>query len=88
MPISRHSQNILHSPTHAASISIASEHPAASRARVALIGNVTVFTDVNTTPERERIQACYLEKHRDARWWIPGPREPHVVRTSITFVHP
>ena len=87
MPISRHSQNILRSPSHAASISIGSEKLAANRPRVALIGNVTVYTDVNTTPERERIQACYLEKHRDARWWIPGPREPHVVCGISCFVN-
>lgn len=86
MPISRHSQNILRSPSHTASISITGEHPAANRARVSLIGSVTRFPGVNETPEREMIQACYLEKHRDARWWIPGPREPHVVRGIYTFL--
>lgn len=79
MPISRHSQNILKSPTHSAAISIWSEHPAASRARVALIGNVTIFEDVDNIPEREAIESCYIEKHPDARRWVPGPREPHVV---------
>lgn len=79
MPISRHSQNVLHSPGHAASISIGSAHPAASRARVALIGNVTVFRELALTPERERIEACYIAQHPDARWWLPGPREPHIV---------
>jgi len=78
LPISRHSQNVLHSPTHAASISIGDEHPTASRARVSLLGNITLFQDLNATPDREAIQACYLEKHPDARWWLPGPREPHV----------
>ncbi|EKM54482.1 uncharacterized protein PHACADRAFT_258359 [Phanerochaete carnosa HHB-10118-sp] len=78
MPISRHSQNILHSPTHAASISIGPEHPAASRARVALIGNVTIFTDLHSAPERERIEACYVAQHPDARHWLPGPHEPHI----------
>ena len=79
LPISRHSQNILNSPTHAASISVWSERPAASRPRVSLIGNVTLFTDLNETPEREAIQACYIAQHPDARWWLPGPREPHIV---------
>lgn len=83
MPISRHSQNVLHSPGHAASISIGSAHPAASRARVALIGNVTVFQELALTPERERIEACYIAQHPDARWWLPGPREPHIVRRRL-----
>ncbi|KIP10884.1 hypothetical protein PHLGIDRAFT_84302 [Phlebiopsis gigantea 11061_1 CR5-6] len=78
MPISRHSQNILQSPTHAASISIGSEHPAASRARVALMGNVTIFQDIHATPEIARIQSCYLSKHPDARHWLPGPKAPHI----------
>ncbi|KAI9062874.1 hypothetical protein FKP32DRAFT_1612125 [Trametes sanguinea] len=78
LPISRHSQNILHSPTHAASISIWSDRPSASRPRVSLIGNVTVFPDLRLTPDLARIQACYLDHHPDARWWLPGPREPHV----------
>ncbi|KAI0081231.1 hypothetical protein K474DRAFT_1656712 [Panus rudis PR-1116 ss-1] len=78
LPISRHSQNILQSPTHAASISVGSEHPTASRPRVAFMGNVTVFRSLNDTPNKEEIQSCYLEKHPDARWWLPGPKEPHI----------
>ncbi|KAI0344655.1 hypothetical protein BDW22DRAFT_1412427 [Trametopsis cervina] len=78
MPISRQSQNVLKSPTSSASISILSERPAASRARVSLIGNVTVYKDLETAPDREAIQSCYLEKHPDARIWVPGPDEPHV----------
>ncbi|GJE92227.1 pyridoxamine 5'-phosphate oxidase-domain-containing protein [Phanerochaete sordida] len=78
MPIARHSQNVLRSPTHAAAISIGPAHPAASRARVALIGNVTVFADLAAAPERARIEACYLAAHPDARHWLPGPREPHI----------
>ena len=79
MPISRHSQNILRSPAHAASISIGSAHPAASRARVSLIGNVTIYEDLHATPDRDRIEACYVARHPDARWWLPGPNEPHIV---------
>ncbi|KAK7687061.1 hypothetical protein QCA50_009561 [Cerrena zonata] len=78
LPISRHSQNILHSPTSSASLSIGSDHPTASRPRVALIGNVTVFSSLEETPDRDEIEACYITKHPDARWWLPGPREPHV----------
>lgn len=83
MPISRHTQNVLQSPTHSASISIGSEHPAASRARVALMGNVTIFQDIHATPERDTIQSCYLAKHPDARRWLPGPEAPHIVRSSV-----
>lgn len=82
MPISRHSQNVLHSPVHAASLTVASASPAASRPRVSLLGNVTVFPVLGDTPELAAIQACYLAQHPDARWWLPGPREPHVVSTS------
>jgi hypothetical protein len=73
LPISRHSQNILHSPSRAASITVASEHPRASRARVSLIGNVTILSDSDeSVPD---IKACYLAKHPDARWWLPGDED-------------
>ena len=81
LPISRHSQNILLSPAHSASISVWSDQPAASRPRVSLIGNVTLFPVVDDTPDKEGIQECYLAQHPDARWWLPGPREPHTVST-------
>ncbi|KAI0743561.1 pyridoxamine 5'-phosphate oxidase-domain-containing protein [Daedaleopsis nitida] len=79
LPISRHSQNVLLSPGHSASISVWSDNPAANRPRVSLIGNVTLFPEVSHTPERDSIQECYLAQHPDARWWLPGPREPHTV---------
>jgi hypothetical protein len=84
LPISRHSQNILHSSDHSASITIASEHPRASRARVSLIGNVTILSDSGTNiPD---LKACYLAKHRDARWWLPGDKEgAHVVSWHISL---
>ncbi|KZT08331.1 uncharacterized protein LAESUDRAFT_649305 [Laetiporus sulphureus 93-53] len=78
MPISRHSQNIMASPHRSASISVTGEHPDASRARVALVGNVTIFKDINTAPDLDAIQSCYLAKHPDARRWLPGPKEPHI----------
>ncbi|TEB37402.1 hypothetical protein FA13DRAFT_1726492 [Coprinellus micaceus] len=71
LPISRHSKNILHASSHSASISVTSTIPAASRPRVSLLGNITVFTDIHSVPGREAIQGCYLEKHRDAKWWLP-----------------
>lgn len=87
MPISRHSQNVLRSPTHAASISVGPARPAAARARVALTGTVTVFTDLHATPDRARLEACYLAAHPDARHWLPGPREPHIVsRPAVHLV--
>ncbi|CCM01477.1 uncharacterized protein FIBRA_03531 [Fibroporia radiculosa] len=78
MPISRHNQNILASPGHSASISVTSEHPDASRARVALLGNVTIFENLETVPDVDVMRSCYVAKHPDARRWVPGPREPHV----------
>lgn len=80
MPISRTSQNVLHSDSHSASISVMDPHPNASRPRVSLIGNVTIFSDVDAIPDEEELKACYTAKHPDARRWVPGPREPHVVR--------
>ena len=71
MPISRHSKNILASEGRVASITVADEHPAASRARVSLMGNVTVFYNVDDTPDKEMIEFCYVQKHPDARHWLP-----------------
>ena len=85
LPISRHSQNILHSPVHFASITISSQIPAASHARVSLIGNVTVFQDLGNVPEEETIKACYLAQHPDASRWLPADDEAaHVVRFIIS----
>ncbi|KAH8827188.1 pyridoxamine 5'-phosphate oxidase-domain-containing protein [Flagelloscypha sp. PMI_526] len=71
LPISRHSQNILHTDGHAASITITSTRPAARNARVSLLGNVTIFEDTPTVPELQRIKQCYLNIHPDAKWWLP-----------------
>ncbi|KAF8070654.1 pyridoxamine 5'-phosphate oxidase-domain-containing protein [Lyophyllum atratum] len=71
LPISRHGQNIIAAPDHSASISVTSEVPAARSARVSLMGNVTIFKDANTTPDLESLRLCYLEKHPDARRWLP-----------------
>lgn len=81
LPISRHSKNVLHASSHSASISVTSTVPAASRPRVSLIGNITVFTDISKVPERAFLEECYLAKHRDARWWLPDDKDAaHVVR--------
>ncbi|KAG2015775.1 hypothetical protein CC2G_009010 [Coprinopsis cinerea AmutBmut pab1-1] len=71
LPISRHSKNILRAPSHFASISVASPIPAASKPRVSLMGNVTVFTTTNDIPDLATIKQCYLAKHPDAKWWLP-----------------
>ncbi|KAK0195377.1 pyridoxamine 5'-phosphate oxidase-domain-containing protein, partial [Armillaria mellea] len=75
LPISRHSRNILASPSHLVSISITSELPAAHRPRVSLLGNVTVFTDIEGVDNLTEIKKCYLEKHPDAKRWLPGDDE-------------
>lgn len=72
LPISRHSRNIQRSSNHYASISISSEVPAASHPRVSLMGNVTVYRDQDSIPNVAQLRRCYLEKHPDARWWLPG----------------
>lgn len=75
LPISRHSQNILQSTDQAASISITSPNPIAAHARVALIGNVTVFRNTTDVPDVSHIRHCYLSKHPDARQWLPDDDE-------------
>ncbi|THH31803.1 hypothetical protein EUX98_g2394 [Antrodiella citrinella] len=72
MPIARHSKNILASEGRVASITVAHEHPTASRARVSLMGNVTVFYNVDETPEKDMLKSCYLQNHPDARHWLPN----------------
>ena len=85
LPVSRHSQNILHSPVHAASITISYQHPAASHARVSLLGHVTVYQDWDNIPEEEAIKACYLGQHPDASRWLPNDdKAAHIV----SFVAP
>jgi len=80
LPISRHSQNILHSPGHSASITISSQQPAANHARVSLLGNVTVYQDWDNVPEEEAIKACYLGRHPDASRWLPDDEDAaHIV---------
>ncbi|KAL5523897.1 hypothetical protein ACEPAG_8070 [Sanghuangporus baumii] len=69
MPISRHTRNIVHSPSHSASMTVWSTPPAASRARVALIGNVTILDTPLAVDSG--IQDCYLQQHPDARFWLP-----------------
>ncbi|KAF9469891.1 pyridoxamine 5'-phosphate oxidase-domain-containing protein [Collybia nuda] len=71
LPISRQNQNILHSPTHAASISITADVPSANRPRVSLLGSVTVFNDGYSIPNVDFIRRCYVAKHPDAEWWLP-----------------
>jgi len=50
LPISTHSKNVQHSSTHSASLTITSQIPAASNARVSLIGNITVFENTQNMP--------------------------------------
>ncbi|KAI0062409.1 hypothetical protein BV25DRAFT_1825385 [Artomyces pyxidatus] len=86
LPISRHTQNILHSPSHSASISVSSDPPAAARARVALMGSVTLLPD--DSPESEALKDCYLAQHPDAVEWIPGDDEgAHVAYWGIFDPH-
>ncbi|KAF8628905.1 hypothetical protein AX15_003686 [Amanita polypyramis BW_CC] len=71
LPISRHSRNIMNTAGHTASFSFTSNFPAARNARVSLMGNVTIFKEARNVPNLPSIRRCYLEKHPDARWWLP-----------------
>ena len=50
------------------------------------MGNITLFQELDSTPERNALELCYLAKHPDARRWLPGPREPHIVRWTVAFI--
>lgn len=88
LPISRHTQNILRSPGRTASLTMASSQPAASHARVSLMGNVTIFQDWDNVPDEETIKACYLAQHPDARRWLPNDDDAaHIVSNdSVTVI--
>lgn len=59
--------------------------PAASRARVSLIGNVTFLS--SRFAEESGIKDCYLAAHRDARWWLPDdPDAAHTVFTNLIII--
>ncbi|KAG9003924.1 hypothetical protein FRB94_002769 [Tulasnella sp. JGI-2019a] len=69
--ISQNGRNILASPGQAASISIQSppSYSLATKPRVALVGNVTVFS--SHYEGGEALKECYKQSHPDA-WWVPG----------------
>jgi hypothetical protein len=84
LPISRHSQNILRSPSNAASIAVASSPARASRARISLIGNVTILPDDIDVETTDELKSCYLAKHPDAKWWLPGDEDgAHIVSICL-----
>ena len=63
-----------------------SSPPAASRARVALIGNVTIL-DTQLAVD-SGIQDCYLQQHPDARFWLPDdPDGAHEVSKTVFCYH-
>ncbi|KAF7966683.1 hypothetical protein HWV62_37482 [Athelia sp. TMB] len=72
LPISRHTQNIIKSEGHIASLTMASPQPAARNARVSLAGNVTIFWDADNVPEESAMKAFYLAQHPDAKRWLPN----------------
>lgn len=70
-------------PERSASISIASEYPAARRARVSLMGNIAIFKNSSSVPDAEALRRCYLKKHPDAKWWLPDDEDgAHIVSQS------
>ena len=88
MPISQNSRNILSSPEHAATITVRAHPARASNARVALIGNVTVFDEGHELAEEETkaLVNCFTKRHPDAKWWLPG-RKPAPHRVSRDLFH-
>lgn len=48
------------------------------------MGTVTVFRDGHAPPDLNAIRKCYLDKHPDARWWLPGDDDAaHVVSAKL-----
>lgn len=86
MPISQSSRNILSSPGHSATITVRAHPARASNARVALMGNVTVFDGGHALPEEEakELADCFTKRHPDAKWWLPGRKPaPHLVSLEL-----
>jgi hypothetical protein len=81
MPISQNSRNILNSPKHSATITVRAHPARASNARIALIGNVTVFDGAHElTEEAKGLVGCFTKRHPDSKWWLPGRKSaPHRV---------
>lgn len=95
MPISQNNRNILHSNGHLATLTVATHPARAASARVALMGNVTIFwdeTDIAGDHDDEHglsqksLEECFLKRHGDAKWWIPGRKPAHNVRYSLSFL--
>lgn len=80
LPISRHTQNVIHSPAHTASLTMAAVQPAARNARVSLAGNITIFWDEDNVPEEKALREFYLSQHPDAKRWLPNDDDAaHIV---------
>lgn len=86
MPISQNNRNILHSNGHLATLTVATHPASAASARVAFMGNVTILWDETQKIEnddealsRNSLEECFLKRHEDAKWWIPGKEPAHTV---------
>lgn len=49
------------------------------------MGNVTIFKDGNHIPDADEVRRCYLEKHPDAKWWLPNDDDGAHVVSSASF---
>ncbi|KAI0258766.1 pyridoxamine 5'-phosphate oxidase-domain-containing protein [Gloeopeniophorella convolvens] len=74
LPISRHGQNVLRAPAGDASLTVSTAPADASRARVALLGNVVLLDEGEVEEVGEALRACYTAWHPDARAWMPGDK--------------
>jgi hypothetical protein len=83
MPISQNNRNILHSNGHLATLTVAAHPAKAASARVALMGNVTILWDKTLHDDEalshHGLEECFLKRHKDAKWWIPGKDPAHTV---------
>ena len=75
------SKNILKSQTHSATITVVETPTRASNARVALVGTMEIFFEIDATL-RDELADCYTAVHPDAKRWIPGTVNAHPVRPS------
>lgn len=51
------------------------------------MGNVTIFWETEDVPDLKRLKECYLDKHPDARRWLPDEDDAaHIVRRSAAYM--
>jgi hypothetical protein len=80
--IAQNGQNILKSSTHAATIIVQAPSFDVSKARVAIMGNVTLMS----LSSGKTVEECYVDRHPDAKGWIPREHGGFHVSPTVAFV--